>query len=108
MTLYHVTSCANAAEIIRRGFRDPHDGRFSDACVWFADKPLCDDEMFDDERASADADKQCAVVLDIPDEVVSEYEDIKFRADHPDHREWCIPYAIANQYIGEARVQPCP
>jgi hypothetical protein len=108
MTLYHVTSCDNADQIVKSGLHDPNERRFVDACVWFADKALCGDKMFGDEQAQPDAGPQCAVVIHIPDEVIDEYEDKEFRDDHPDHREWCIPHDVVNRYIGSAHVEPCP
>jgi len=108
MTLYHVTSCNNATQILEQGFHDPNGGRFADACVWFADIALCNDAMFDDEQTQSSAGPRCAVVVDIPDEVIDEFEDKMFHGEHSDHREWCIPYDVANQYLKSARIQKCP
>lgn len=108
MTLYHVTSCKNATEIVRTGFHDPNAGRYCDAGVWLADMPLYGDAMFEGERAADDAEGQCAVVIELPYDIAAEYEDVEFKDEHPDHRVWHIPHAVVNNYIRTARVQPCP
>ncbi len=88
MTLYHTTYEAKA--ILDQGFRDGKGTYLTDDCefrgVWLADRPL-------DVNEGADGDG--ILVLDIPEEVIAEYEWIE---EGKRYREFLVPAEIVNRY----------
>src|SRR4051812_28894076 len=97
MRIYHVTRTANVQPILTNGFRA---GEGQD----FADRALFGDVMFQGEEGPFSA-----VSLDISDEKLSEYEDVQFQDQHPDHKEWIdVPAELLNKYLGTAQVHEDP
>jgi hypothetical protein len=99
MKLFHGTSEASAEAILREGFRDTkahwafeHEAG-SEGGVWLADVPL------DENEGARSGDLH--LVVDIPEEVVSEWEVIE--NDHP-NRIFKPPAEIVNRYLNAVRV----
>jgi hypothetical protein len=92
--LYHRTSAANAAQILRDGFRDGVGCYLTDqewTGVWLSNRPL-------DIIEGADGDTLLQVEL--PEQTIADYEWIE--KDKP-YREWLIPADLING-LASARV----
>jgi hypothetical protein len=87
MYLYHRTPAAHA--ILTEGFRDAEGSYMTSELfrgVWFADRPV---------SACEGAKGDTVLAVDIPDEVLHDYEWIE---EGKPYREWLIPAVLANQY----------
>ncbi len=97
MRIFHVTRSANVESIRESGFR-ANEGHN------FADRPLFGDVMFEGEEGPFSA-----ISVEIPDEELSEYEDVAFQNHHAHHREWIqVPAELVNRHIRTAQVHEDP
>jgi hypothetical protein len=87
MLLYHRTSAANAAQILRDGFRDGVGRYLTDrewAGVWLSDAPL-------DSNEGAEGDT--LLQIELPEQAITDYEWIE---DGKPYREWLVPADLIN------------
>jgi hypothetical protein len=94
--LFHTTTNAAAAAILREGFRDPPlrmIGGEPISGVFLSDSPVgCN------EGAKEDPDCDGPIlVVDFPEAEITEYE-IVCEAGGSSFSEWCIPAALVNRY----------
>lgn len=97
MRVYHQTF--NPAEVVRDGFHEDHGYDAPHArfwCgVWLETSP--------DARELGDA--AGVVAIDIPDEVIAEFEQVDLERNLP-YREFIVPVEIANRYGPAVPVDP--
>jgi hypothetical protein len=94
MLLFHRTSSADAARIIREGFGDASGAYMTTrrhVGVWLSDRPL-------DENEGAIGDTLLEVDLSLTEDAIAEYE---WTEEGKPYREWLMPAELIN---GNARV----
>lgn len=100
MRLYHTTTTRAAKAILRAGFRDKSGSSgvqnekvfASYTGAWFANRPV-------GVREGAKGDPALGapvLVIDLDEATIVTYEQ---NAVPEDHREWCIPAALANPHL---------
>jgi hypothetical protein len=97
LILYHITSAANAQNILINGFRDGRGRYMTDrewSGVWLSDFPMVAD-------APPEADRVLQVELNLSEKELAEWEWIE---DGKGYREWLIPSAVLNAN-GRVRIE---
>jgi hypothetical protein len=88
MLLYHQTTAANAAQILRDGFRDGEGYYHTDRLwrgVWLSNMPL-----------EGGAEGDILLKVELPEQIIADYEWI---TEGQPYREWLIPAELVNAHF---------
>ena len=103
MLVFHVTTRENAEQIRLNGFIDPQEININghecvpiEEGVYFADQPLQD--------GSLDSEANFYFQIDIPDEILDEFEAADEASEVVSYREWVIPADVVNKYFTDRTI----
>ena len=98
MLIFHTTTSENAEQIRLDGFEDPKEkvvgGRVcapTEEGTYFADQTMIDNSL--------DSGASFYFQIEIPENIIEEYEETDEANETVCYREWVIPAEIVNEYF---------
>jgi len=103
MLIFHTTTSENAEQIRLNGFVDPqgmvvenHDCVPTEEGTYFADQAVAD--------GSLDSGASFYFQIEIPEDIIDEYEETDDANEAVAYREWVIPANIVNEYFTDRTI----